>query len=41
MGNLKAKEERIRKVKYLNIGEFLLKCTYENVKTMIMEATCK
>ena len=41
MGNLKAKEERIRKVKYLNIGEFLLKCTYDNVKTMIMEATCK
>lgn len=41
MGNLKAKEERIRKVKYLTIGEFLLKCTYDNVKTMIMEATCK
>ncbi len=41
MGNLVAKEERIRKVKYLKIGEFLLKCTYDNVKTMIMEATCK
>ena len=28
-------------VKYLKIGEFLLKCTYDNVKLMIMEATCK
>lgn len=41
MGNLKSKEERIKKVKYLKIGEFLLKCTYDNVKLMIMEATCK
>lgn len=41
MGNLIAKEERIKRVKYLPIGEFLLKCTYDNVKTMIMEATCK
>lgn len=41
MGELIAKEERILKVRYLNIGEFLLKCAYDNVKTMIMEATCK
>lgn len=38
MGNITSKEERIKKVKYLNIGQFLLKCTYENVKIMIMEA---
>ena len=41
MGSLVSKEERIRKIKYLPIGEFLLKCTYDNVKIMIMEATCK
>ena len=41
MGTLATKEERIKKVKYLNIGEFLLKCTYENVKLMIMEAISK
>lgn len=40
-GDLVAKEERIKRVKYLPVGEFLLKCTYDNVKTMIMEATCK
>ncbi len=41
MGNLVSKEERIKKVKYLYIGEFLMKYTYENVKLMIMEAMCK
>lgn len=41
MGHLASKEERIIKVKYLPIGEFLLQCTYDNVKTMILEATCK
>ena len=41
MGHLASKAERIIKVKYLPIGEFLLQCTYDNVKTMILEATCK
>lgn len=41
IGELVAKEDRIKKVKYLPIGEFLLKCTYDNVKTMIMEAISK
>ena len=41
IGELAAKEDRIKKVKYLPIGEFLLKCTYDNVKTMIMEAISK
>lgn len=40
-GELSSKEERIIKVKYLNVGEFLMKCTYDNVKIMIMEAMSK
>ena len=40
-GDIKSKEERIKKVAYLPIGEFLKKCSYENVKTMIIEAISK
>lgn len=40
-GILISKEERIKKVKYLNIGDFLLNCTYDNVKLIIMEAMAK
>ncbi len=40
-GKLISKEERIKKVKYLNIGDFLLNCTYDNVKLIIMQAMSK
>lgn len=41
IGNIKSKEERIKKVEYLLIGEFLKKCSYENVKAMIIDAISK
>jgi len=37
-GNPQPKEERIVKVEYLGIEEFLIKCSYDNIRTVIVEA---
>ncbi|MCM1130719.1 MAG: GNAT family N-acetyltransferase [Roseburia sp.] len=36
-GDLISKEERIIEIKYMDIDEFLLKCSYDNVKEMIRD----
>ena len=36
-GNFIAKEERILEIKYLEIDDFLLMCSYDNVKEMVKD----